>query len=95
MANNLDIPIFAVDYRLAPKTKFPENLYDCIAGVFWVIQFVRDVLGGKVEKYVLLGDSAGGNIAIVITQWMIESGIKFLPKLVASCYGVLSGRSLL
>lgn len=67
-------------------------MYDCLAGIFWVQQFVRDVLGGEIERYVLLGDSAGGNLTIVTTMWMIESGIKFLPKLVASCYGVLSGR---
>ena len=92
LANNLKIPIFAVDYRLSPKVKFPYLLYDCIAGVYWIFQFIRDVLGVEVEKYVLLGDSAGGNVAIVVAQWMIESNIEFMPSLISSCYGVLSGR---
>lgn len=92
MANILGIPVFAIDYRLSPKVKFPDVLYDCVAGLLWIFQFVRDVLGGNVEKYVLVGDSAGGNACIAITKWMIESNIDFLPSLIVSAYAVLSGR---
>ena len=28
-ANELDIPIFSVDYRLSPQNKFPDALNDC------------------------------------------------------------------
>lgn len=92
ISKNLNVPIFAVDYRLAPSIQFPKNIYDCIAGIFWVFQFVKDVLGGEVEEYILAGDSAGGNLAVAITQWLIESNISPLPIMLSLHYPVLSIR---
>lgn len=94
IAKNLGIPVFAVDYRLAPKTKFPLNLEDTLAAVFWVLQFVKDVLRTEVEEYILLGDSAGGTLCVSICQWLIESRIDRLPKMVSLCYPALSLRYL-
>jgi acetyl esterase/lipase len=90
MAKNLHIPIFAIDYRLAPKTQFPFNFEDTLTGIFWIFQFVKEVLGASVEEYILLGDSAGGNLCVSICQWLIESGIDFLPKMISLAYPVLS-----
>ena len=77
---------------MAPLIQFPKNIYDCIAGVFWILQFVEDVLGGKVEEYILLGDSAGGNLAVSVSQWLVESNIEPLPKLISIQYPALSIR---
>ena len=92
IANRTDTPLFAIDYRLSPKNKFPELLYDCIAALFWIHQFVQRVIGTKIEKYIFIGDSAGGNLIVAVTQWLIESKIDGLPQLIATCYPVLSGR---
>jgi len=35
-AKKLDIPIFSIDYRLAPVAQYPDLFDDCIAGYLWV-----------------------------------------------------------
>jgi acetyl esterase/lipase len=37
-ANELGIPIFGIDYRLAPKWKFPCALVDCWQVYQWLIE---------------------------------------------------------
>ena len=41
-AKNLDIPIFSVDYRLAPEHPFPEGLNDCWQVYCWILQHLSD-----------------------------------------------------
>ncbi len=84
ISRSLDLPVVAVDYRLAPECPFPAGIEDSIAATRWLagspIELGRDVTG-----LVLAGDSAGGNFAIVtalalrdepaaapvIAQWLI------------------------
>jgi acetyl esterase len=92
MTKNINIPIFAIDYRLAPKTQFPSNFEDTLTSIFWIFQFIKDVIGVSVEEYILMGDSAGGNLCVSVCQWLIESNIDFLPKMVSLSYPALSCR---
>lgn len=92
ITKNLNIPIFAIDYRLAPKTKFPFNFEDTLTALFWILQFVKDVLNTEVKEYILMGDSAGGNLSVCICQWLIECGIDRLPKMISLSYPALSCR---
>ena len=64
MARVLDMPVVAVDYRLAPEAKWPAAPDDCEAATRWVAES-PEALGRKVTGLVLCGDSAGGNLAIV------------------------------
>lgn len=92
MAINLDKPIFSIDYRLVPFSTYPNTIYDCITGIFWIFQFVRDVLNTEIEEYVLFGDSAGGNLVIAVVHWLIENKIKKLPKLISLQYPLTNYR---
>ncbi|HEU0044996.1 alpha/beta hydrolase [Sphingomonas sp.] len=60
----LDLPLVAVDYRLAPEAKWPAAPDDAEAAARWVAD-TPAALGRKVTGLVLMGDSAGGNLAIV------------------------------
>ncbi|HWF42405.1 MAG TPA: alpha/beta hydrolase fold domain-containing protein, partial [Acidothermaceae bacterium] len=51
-----------VDYRLAPEHPYPAAVHDAAAAVSWLEVHVADVAGAAVPL-VLLGDSAGGNLA--------------------------------
>jgi len=64
MARALDLPVLAVDYRLAPEHPWPAGIEDCIAAARWTAGS-PDALGRKVTGLVLSGDSAGGNFTII------------------------------
>jgi len=64
VARALDLPVVAVDYRLAPEHPFPAGIEDSIAATRWIAQG-HEKLGRKPTGLVLAGDSAGGNFTIV------------------------------
>ena len=64
MARTLDLPVVSVDYRLAPEAPWPAAPDDCEAAARWLATG-PEALGRAVSGLVLVGDSAGGNLAIV------------------------------
>jgi len=67
LADTLDLPVLAIDYRLAPEHPFPAAVDDAEAVARWVAD-ASDVFGFQVTGLIPCGDSAGGNLAIVTTQ---------------------------
>ncbi|WP_328831095.1 alpha/beta hydrolase [Thermaurantiacus tibetensis] len=85
IALRLGMTVVAVDYRLAPETRFPGATEDCLAAARWVAGS-PPVLGHAVTGLVLAGDSAGGNLAAAVAretarelpllaQWLIYPGV--------------------
>ena len=70
IAAGLDLPVIAVDYRLAPEHPFPAAPDDCEAAARWVATSPAE-LGRTVTGLIFTGDSAGGNLAIVTTQALV------------------------
>ena len=68
----LDMPLVAVDYRRAPEAPFPAAVDDCEAATRWVANS-PDALGREVTRLITIGDSAGGNAAIVMSQQLAKS----------------------
>ena len=66
IARLMDLPVIAVDYRLAPEHPFPAGAEDAIAAARWLAGNPAE-LGRGVTGLIPFGDSAGGNLAIVIT----------------------------
>ena len=67
IAAEMDLPVVAVHYRLAPEHKFPAAADDCEAAARWVAGSPAE-LGRTATGLITIGDSAGGNLAIVVTQ---------------------------
>jgi acetyl esterase len=58
--------VVSVAYRLAPEFPFPHAVDDCVAATRW-IQAHLEAYGGA-ARLAVAGDSAGGNLAAVVTQ---------------------------
>lgn len=54
------LPVFCVDYRLAPRHRFPTAADDVRAGWDWLI----NTCGVPPEQMVIAGDSAGGHLSV-------------------------------
>lgn len=67
IAAELDLPVIAVHYRLAPEHPFPAAPDDCEAASRWVATS-PEALGRSITGLIPMGDSAGGNLTIVVTQ---------------------------
>lgn len=78
MANNTRHIVVSVDYRLAPENPFPKGLEDCYL-VTKEIFNKTELLNSKKEDITLLGDSAGGNLAAVVSL-MARDRKEFYPK---------------
>lgn len=68
MAAQMDLPLIAVDYRLAPEAPFPAAPNDCEAATRWIAENASSALGIEINGLIPCGDSAGGNLAIVVAQ---------------------------
>jgi acetyl esterase/lipase len=63
----MDLPLVAVDYRLAPEHPFPAAIKDCEAAARWIASSPSE-LGREATGIITIGDSAGGNATIVVSQ---------------------------
>ena len=54
------LPVFSIDYRLAPRHRFPTAADDVRAGWDWLLE----TRGVRTKQLVIAGDSAGGHLAV-------------------------------
>ncbi|KAK6964166.1 hormone-sensitive lipase [Biomphalaria glabrata] len=71
----VDVPILSVDYSLAPEYPFPRALEECFYAYAWAVSNCHQ-LGSSGEKILIVGDSAGGNLAIATAMRAASFGIR-------------------
>ncbi|KAI0964265.1 hypothetical protein AcW1_001125 [Taiwanofungus camphoratus] len=69
LAKHLDARVFAVDYRLAPETRFPGPLHDVISAY---LRLVND-LHIPPENIIVAGDSAGGGLSLALFMYLRDN----------------------
>lgn len=83
----LNMTVVSIDYRLAPEHKFPAATEDCLTATKWLAGSPSEI-GHAVTGIIPAGDSAGGNLAAVVSlelngklpvpilaQWLIYPGV--------------------
>ncbi|CAF1498644.1 unnamed protein product, partial [Didymodactylos carnosus] len=92
-ALELEVPIVAVDYSLAPEYPFPQAIEECYYAYAWILKNA-DKLGWNGKNLILTGDSAGGNLVTVVTMKSIEDGLRCPDSLVCFYTPFLLGYSM-
>lgn len=102
----LGCPVVMPDYRLLPKHPFPAALEDCFAAYRWALdelatqQLERRGLGSRDDgasdnqrdgRIVMLGDSAGGCLAVALTLLTSSNAIR-MPDSLMLIYPCLDRR---
>jgi len=71
LARQTQATVVSVDYRLAPENPFPAAVEDALEALHWTISHASELASRGAHLYVA-GDSAGGNLAAVVSQVMKE-----------------------
>jgi acetyl esterase len=73
LAISLAVAVVNVDYRLAPEHPYPAGPDDCWTALRWASERITEIAGRPVPL-IVMGDSAGGNLAAVLTQRALAAG---------------------
>ncbi|MFI0980601.1 alpha/beta hydrolase [Streptomyces sp. NPDC021093] len=69
----LGMAVLSVEYRLAPRVRYPEPLEDCYAGLVWAAGHAAE-LGIDADRIVIGGKSAGGGLAAALALLARDRG---------------------
>jgi acetyl esterase len=91
LCRDAGVHVLSIDYRLAPEHKAPAAGQDCYAAYRWALEHAAE-LGADPARIAVGGDSAGGNLAAVVSQQARNDGVQ-LPALQLLIYPVVDFNS--
>lgn len=77
LAKGIGVPVYAIDYRLAPEHPFPAGLDDCVAAYRALLD-----KGHAAKSIAVGGDSAGGNLTLALALRLKAEGLPLPAALV-------------
>jgi acetyl esterase len=86
-----DCTLVSVDYRLAPEQPFPAGVEDVVAAIEWTAARAA-AWGADRKRLVVLGDSAGGNLATVAVRRLLGAGNDVVARQILAYPGVSADR---
>lgn len=74
--------VFAPDYRLMPENKRLDGVLDCQTAYQWILE--NGPNGAEaIESLAVAGDSAGGNLTLMVINWARDTGLRQADAVVA------------
>lgn len=70
-----DVVVLSVHYRQAPENKFPAAHDDAVAAWTWALANAQSI-GGDPRRVAVMGESAGGNLAINVSIAARDQGLQ-------------------
>lgn len=74
--------VLSVDYRLMPENRRLDSVADCQAAYRWMLDHGPDGPATANEIFIA-GDSAGGNLSLVVSAWARDAGLRVPDGVIA------------
>ena len=75
LSRSCGVAVLAIDYRLMPEHRRIDTIMDSQTGYRWIVDNGPAGPGPASEVYVA-GDSAGGNLALMLAAWARDEGLR-------------------
>lgn len=70
-AKEMKISIWEFHYKLAPEFKYPFQVHEILESYLGILFYYKHFLGIEFKNIILMGDSAGGNLCMSLTNLLI------------------------
>ncbi|MCW2527329.1 MAG: esterase [Pseudonocardiales bacterium] len=82
LADRTKATVVLVDYHLAPEYPYPAAVEDARIAVRWAFEHAGSSTSTGTDRLpvIVVGDSAGGNLAAVVAQWVAAGGAEGEPE---------------
>ena len=82
LAKRTGLSVLVIDYRLLPEHKRRDGIIDCQNAYRWILKNGPGAAGAPTEVFVA-GDSAGGNLTLMLTWWIRDQQLRQVDGAVA------------
>lgn len=82
LSKTLGIAVLSIDYRLAPENRRIHSIRDSQNAYLWLLANGPEGVADADEIYVA-GDSAGGNLALMLSAWTRDAGVRNMDAVIA------------
>jgi len=81
-AKRMGLSVLVIDYRLMPEHRRRDGIEDCQKAYRWILENGPEAQGAPGQVFIA-GDSAGGNLTLMMTAWIRDQQLRQVDAAVA------------